>query len=389
MTELERIPVTSPAGVAVFQRILTHGPIARIDVAKATGLSQAAVTKAVHPLIQAGFVIEANSADVPTGQSPTPGRPVSPLIVAPERSAIVGIKVTRDRTYGVLTDLTAQVVTTDEQDNRSASVEDITQSVTELVGRLRAHGTLGDVAGVGVSVSGDVDAAAGDVRNSPLVGWSNVPLGRMLEERLNLPVAVENDVRALTHAEQLFGTGRDTTSFAVVTIGEGIGCGIFVNGDVVEGSRGVAGEIGHLPLAPGNLVCSCGRRGCVETTAGSSAILRVVRDAADDPKLDFEAVIRLARAGDPAALQAFAAAGETIGSALAALANLFGPQVVVIAGEGVDEFDLYGERIRETFLEHAFSSASECELVLRSHTFIDWARGAAVSVVRAISSGSA
>ncbi|WP_420367056.1 ROK family protein [Curtobacterium sp. L1-20] len=389
MTELERIPVTSPAGVAVFQRILTHGPIARIDVARATGLSQAAVTKAVHPLMQAGFVIEANAADMQAGPAPTPGRPVSPLIVAPARSAIIGIKVTKARTYGVLTDLTAQVLATDEQDNPSAAVEDIAQSVVQLVSRLRAHVAPSDVAGVGVSVSGDVDTDAGEVRQSPLLGWSDVPLGRMLENRLDLPVTVENDVRALTHAEQLFGTGRDTASFAVVTIGEGIGCGIFVNGDVVEGSRGVAGEIGHLPLAPGNLVCSCGRRGCVETIAGSSAILRVVRDATGNPQLDFDAVIRLARTGDPDALQAFASAGDTIGSALAALANLFGPQVIVIAGEGVDKFDLYGDSIRETFLEHAFSSASECELVLRSHTFTDWARGAAVSVVRAISSGSA
>ncbi len=94
-----------------------------------------------------------------------------------------------------------------------------------------------------------------------------------------LPVVVTNDVRALTVAEHWFGVGVDADSFAVVTIGSGVGCGLYINGEVVSGAYGVSGELGHLPLAPGDLVCTCGRRGCVETVASSDAILaRVARD---------------------------------------------------------------------------------------------------------------
>ena len=113
-----------------------------------------------------------------------------------------------------------------------------------------------------------------------------------------MPVVVDNDVRALTIAEEWFGIGVDTDSFAIVTIGTGIGCGLYLNGDVVEGAHGVAGEIGHLPLAPAEIVCSCGRRGCVETVASSAAILSSIREAQRDPELTLREAVQLARCGN-------------------------------------------------------------------------------------------
>jgi predicted NBD/HSP70 family sugar kinase len=83
--------------------------------------------------------------------------------------------------------------------------------------------------------------------SSPLLGWRDVPIRDLLETRLRAPVTVENDVRALTASERVLGAGVDIESFALVTIGAGIGCGIFVNGGIVDGSHGVSGEIGHLP----------------------------------------------------------------------------------------------------------------------------------------------
>lgn len=385
MSDLKRIPVSSPAAIAVFQKILTHGPIARIDVARRTGLSQAAVTKAVNPLIESGYVVEAqldhNRRDV------NPGRPVSPLVVARERANIIGVKVTADTVYAVLTDLSAFSLASTKLGNRSARLDDVLDSITAVVEELRASAQGPGIEGVGVSVSGEVDAEGGVVRDSPLMGWKSVALAELLEPLVGVPVTVDNDVRALTAAEQLFGPGVDASSFAVVTIGAGIGCGIFVNGDVIQGAHGVSGEIGHLPLAPGDLICSCGRRGCVETIASSRAIIASVQRATDTGPLTLEQVIQLAHAGDPAARAAFADAGDTIGAALAGLVNLIGPELVIIAGEGVAEYELYAERIRQTFSEHAFGSALDCDIILRSHTFDDWARGAAIAVIRKIARG--
>jgi predicted NBD/HSP70 family sugar kinase len=199
---------------------------------------------------------------------------------------------------------------------------------------------------------------------------------------------VENDVRALTVTENLFGAGRDVSSLAVVTIGAGIGCGLFLNGRIVRGAHGVSGEIGHLPLASDDLVCSCGRRGCVETVASTQAIVDRVRTVTGRADLTIDDVFALAHDGDPAAVDAFAAAGTAIGAALAALVNLVGPELVVIAGEGVTEYDLYADRLRATFAEHAFGAAMDCEIVLTPHTFNDWARGAAACVIEEMAAGS-
>jgi predicted NBD/HSP70 family sugar kinase len=237
--------------------------------------------------------------------------------------------------------------------------------------------------GVGVSVSGDVDTSTGRVRHSPLLGWRDVALGELLEQRLDVPVRIDNDVHALTIAEQWFGFGGGKIdSFVVVTIGSGIGCGIYLNGDVVNGSFGVAGELGHLPLASSGLVCTCGRINCVETVASSDAIVNAVRTATGRADLDMAAVVALAHEGDPAALAAFDLAASVIGTAIAAVVNLTGPRIAVIEGEAVNNFDVYDAKLREAFAANAFGAAAECQLRLRPHTFDAWARGAAVSVLR-------
>ncbi|RLP83183.1 ROK family transcriptional regulator [Mycetocola lacteus] len=384
MTGITQIPVSSPAGIAVFGHILSHGPVPRIDVARATGLSQAAVTKAVTVLIEDGFLEDEDAAAPPRAEAPL-GRPANPLRVRAGRAQAIGVKVTADRVYAVRTDLIATPLAVTSRANPGTTPEAVLEQIAAVVAELSTAGT--PISGVGITVSGDVDAQAGVVRDSPLMGWRDVPVAALLGERLGLPIVLENDVRALTIAEQMFGRGAGTHSFAMVTIGAGIGCGIFVNGAVVEGAHGVSGEIGHLPLAPGNLVCSCGRRGCVETIASSAAIVTAVRRALGNHTLDMPAVVELARAGDVAARTAFADAGETIGSALAALVNLIGPQRVIIAGEAVGEYDLYAERIRKAFAEHAFGSALNCEIIVASHTFEEWARGGAVAVIREIARG--
>ena len=377
------LPIGTPAGVEVLTKILTQGPIPRVKIARRTGLSQAAVTKAVAPLIDAGFVTDQPGATEGRAELGI-GRPVSPLTVVANSVSVIGLKVTPTDLIGVTTDFKAGIRTVRHQQLTELSPATVIDRLTELAHELIA--TLDDQAGpligIGVAVSGDVDAQHGVVRDSPFMGWRDVPVAALLGERLQVPVVVSNDVRALTVAEHWFGVGVDADSFAVVTIGSGVGCGLYINGEVVSGAHGVSGELGHLPLAPGDLVCTCGRRGCVETVASSDAILARVRETTGQPDLDLSGAIQLAHDGDAHAREAFDRAGEVIGSALAAMVNLVGPELVVIAGEGVADYDLYEDRMRQAFAEHAFGAAGEATLMLRSHTFDDWARGAAATVIR-------
>jgi predicted NBD/HSP70 family sugar kinase len=370
----------------VLTRILTQGPIARVEIARRTGLSQAAVTKAVAPLIETGFVTD--QAPVPPEDSQLGiGRPVSPLTVVRGSVSVIGLKVTPTSLIGVTTDFTAGILTVRRQRLDDTEPERVIDQLADLSKELITSLKTGEVMagpliGIGVAVSGDVDAAHGVVRDSPFMGWRDVPVAELIGQRLRVPVVVTNDVRALTVAEHWFGVGVDADSFAVVTIGSGIGCGLYINGEVVSGAYGVSGELGHLPLAPGDLVCTCGRRGCVETVASSDAILARTRETTGRADLDLAGAVKLAHEGDEHAREAFDRAGEVIGAALAAMVNLVGPELVVIAGEGVAEYDLYEERLRRTFAEHAFGAAGNSRLMLRSHTFDDWARGAAATVIR-------
>ena len=368
----------------MLTRILTQGPIPRVEIARRTGLSQAAVTKAVAPLIEAGFVTDQPAVPAEADNQLGIGRPVSPLTVIRNSVSVIGLKVTPTALIGVTTDFTAGILTVRHQKLDDTTPDTVIERLTDLAKELikSAEVTAGPLIGIGVAVSGDVDARHGLVRHSPLMGWRDVAVADLMAKRLKVPVVVTNDVRALTVAEHWFGVGVDADSFAVVTIGSGIGCGLYINGEVVSGAYGVSGELGHLPLAPGELVCTCGRRGCVETVASSDAILTRTRETTGRPRLDLAGAIKLAHEGDEHAREAFDRAGEVIGSALAAMVNLVGPELVVIAGEGVAEYDLYEERMRQAFADHAFGAAGNCRLMLRSHTFDDWARGAAATVIR-------
>lgn len=368
----------------MLTKILTQGPIPRVEIARRTGLSQAAVTKAVAPLIETGFVTDAPAGD--DGQLGI-GRPVSPLTVVASSASVIGVKVTPTSLIGVTTDLTAGILNVrhDALDSTDpeAVIDRLADHVKALISALKTGTAMaGPLVGIGIAVSGDVDATHGVVRDSPLMGWRGVPVAELLGKRVRVPILVSNDVRALTVAEHWFGAGVNADSFAVVTIGSGIGCGLYINGEVVSGAYGVSGELGHLPLAPGELVCTCGRRGCVETVASSDAILARTREQTGRPELDLAGAVELAHDGNLQAREAFDRAGEVIGAALAAMVNLVGPELVMIAGEGVAEYDLYEERMRRAFAEHAFGAAGDCRLTLRSHTFDDWARGAAATVIR-------
>jgi predicted NBD/HSP70 family sugar kinase len=372
---------SSDAATRVFTTILTRSPISRIDVSRLTGLSQAAVTKAVTPLVAAGLVNDSLDPHL-TG---LPGRPVSPVAVVPDALLALGVKVNVDEVVGVATDLTTRIIASDRVPLPSPGPGAVVDAIVELCGRLEEglSSLRSRVACIGVSISGDVDSDTGVVRDSAQMGWRSVDLGTALRERLPVTIVVENDVSALTIGEHWFGVGLGTRSFAIVTIGRGIGSGLHLNGEVVEGAYGVAGEIGHLPLTSPDRICACGRRGCVEAVAATSAIIAAV-SSAHGRAVTLEEAVALARAGDPAAVAVFAEAGAVIGKAIASLVNMVGPELVIIGGEGVAEFDLFEESLRREYAAHVFASADRCRIVVRPHTFADWARGAAATAIRSL-----
>jgi predicted NBD/HSP70 family sugar kinase len=381
-TKFGGMPAVAPAATAVFTTVLTEGPLSRVGLARRLGLSSAAVTKAARPLIENGYLYELGATE---RSGPGAGRPASPLAVRPDREFFVGVKVTADELIGVVCDLCAGVRASAHRPLAGPGVDEVLHQLAEIVSELldgpQAYGSR--THGLGLAVSGDVDHDTGLVRYSPFLDWHNVPLGERATQATGLAATVENDVKALTVAEHWFGEGVGTDSFALVTVGTGIGCGLVVNGRLVSGSHGVAGEIGHLCVDTNGPACHCGGRGCVEAIAGTSAIVDQARALSGRPDLTITDAIALAREGDQQIRTVFSRAGEAIGLGIAAVANLVGPQRIVVSGEGLAAYDLFEAPIRTAFTSQTFGAAAECPLSIRPLPFSEWARGAAAVSIQA------
>lgn len=377
---IETFPAHTPAASQIFTTLLCHGPLTRAETARRAGLSPAAITKAVRPLIEAGYLVEDTDEDARGAL----GRPANPVRVEGARALFIGIKVTGDEIIGVLADLCCRIRIARHVRFTSPGPRAVLASTAALVKELltEADGFGVRVQGVGVAVSGDVDRAGGVVRYSPFLEWHDIPLAEVVGMATGLPVTVDNDVRALTVAEQWFGAGAGLSDFALVTVGAGIGCGLVVHGRVVSGAHGVAGEIGHLSVDPAGPLCHCGNRGCVEAIAADSALVRGVRDTTGIQVTDAAQALELAHRGDPGAREVYARAGAAIGRAIGAVANLLGSERVIISGEGLAAYHLFADQIRDAFAASAFGTAARCDVKTRPLSFEEWARGAAATAIQ-------
>jgi len=192
------------------------------------------------------------------------------------------------------------------------------------------------VRAVGLAVAGWLSADREQLLAGANLGVTGVPLRRELEQRLAIPVAVENDGNAAALAEARAGAGRQARMLVMLTLGTGVGGGIVASGTLLTGAAGLAGELGHLPSVTGGPRCACGGRGCLEIYASGPAVARQaarMRPAGPGTEsLTAEDVVAAARAGAPEAIGALAAAGAAVGRAVARLVPVLNPDLVLLGG---------------------------------------------------------
>jgi predicted NBD/HSP70 family sugar kinase len=360
--------------------LLAHGPSTRAQVAQRMGISLPAVTKAVRPLLAAGMLVEGRRKPAVAGA----GRPVQPLRVQADWGYFAGAKFTADEIVAVVVDLTCATRATHRVALRSHDPDDAVHQFREILQSLCADAGIAvdKVRCLGVALSGDVDSRSGIVRFSPFLHWDSLPLAVRIEAATNCVTVIENDVRALTVVEAFFGAGVGVSSLAVVTVGTGIGCGLYIDGNILIGADGVSGELGHVPVGDPAVSCYCGGNGCLEAVAAGPAVLRQVSAAVGRPVTSMTEAAALVRDGNAAVRDVMTSTGQLIGRGLAALANLVGPARIVLTGEdiaGQGEFQIH---VREAFAKQAYGQAANCEIIIRPHPFEDWARGAAAVALR-------
>jgi len=323
----------------VLRHLRDSGPRSRARIATETGLNKATVSSLVAELEERGLVRE---GDIERGQVGRPGQAVE----IDGRVCGLGVELGIDHIATHVLDLRGESVASrripvgvhelgpEQTLGRLATlIEEITVDVA-AAGR--------DIVGVAVGVPGLVETAHGTLRVATNLGWRDISVVNELMSLLKGPaysILLDNDANLAAIAEHAMGAATGARTMVYVTGEVGVGGGVIVNGQVMRGAEGYAGEVGHMVVAADGLLCGCGRRGCWETVAGLPAMLRQVADPDDpiaDPALDLEQrlaeIVRRAELGDARTLRGLDAVGTGVGLGVSILANVFNPQVIVLGG---------------------------------------------------------
>jgi glucokinase len=231
------------------------------------------------------------------------------------------------------------------------------------------------VVGVGAGIAGFLDLAERVVVFSGNLKWKNVAVGRELEERLGLPVRIDNDANVAALGEAWSGAGAGVQHLVCFTLGTGVGGGIIINGKIVQGFRGMAGELGHIKVVPDleAIQCGCGQMGCVETVSSATGIVRMATDAVERgeatslsllEKITAKDVFDSAKDGDEVAIRIVKRAAYYLAKAMAATAVVLNPQRFIIGGGVSRAGDILFEEIRKVFVQNVPSVlADDVEIV--------------------------
>lgn len=372
----------------IMAEIRSASRIARVDLARETGISQATVTAITAELIREGL-IEETHRDPETDAKR--GRPRVDLKIRGAAHAVAGLKLA-DRTVSVvLLDFEGEVL--GEHLAPLPQREFTTETLVPVL-----HATLddaaavaglrlGDLSGVGIGIAGFVDAAQGFVHWSPTLSERNVALRELAEAGLGLPVFLDNDANLVAMAEQYFGHGRNKRDFIVVTVESGVGAGIVLNGELYRGTRGCGAEFGHTKVQLDGALCRCGQRGCLEAYVADYALLREASIRSDfaDPAGSAEKIQRLihaAREGDAMARTIIERAARMFAMGLANLVNIFDPQLIILSGARMQFDFLYAEDVLEGIKRQIVQiDAPPPEVVIHKWGDMMWAKGAAAYAI--------
>lgn len=321
----------------VLRAVRDEGEVTRAGVSARVGLTRAAVSSLVEQLLESGFLSESGKTF-----SGLAGRPGTVLKVARTGVAGIGVEINVDYVSVCVVDLagTDRVRLVEHLDNRGAPPDRVLGRAAGIAARALASAAEQELRPVGAELALPGLISAGTVRNAPNLGWTRVAAEGPFAEALAalrpglppLPVRSENEANVAALAELWFGGLGDVRSFLYLTGEIGVGGALVLDGELLRGAHGFAGEIGHVLVDPDGPECRCGSRGCLEQYAGQSALLRA---AGIDERAGAAGVAELerrARAGEDRAVTSLGQAGLMLGRVLSGAVNLFDPEAVVLGG---------------------------------------------------------
>lgn len=372
MTQMAAATARWGSKVSLLQALRVFGAMPRSRLAQLTGLSRATISGAVAELIRAGLVVETDDRQA------TGGRPATSLELAAGTCTILGADLDDQAWTLAVFDLVGNALGRSHVPIGDTSAASAIQALAEAIPEFVQELDISPVPVLGLGVPGLVDSSSGVIVTAADLGWSNVPIGAEVGRAVGWPVVALNRHRARGLAECRFGAAKYHKEVLYVGVGTGIAAGMFVNGQLLAGAVGGAGEVGHTTLSLNGPLCSCGNRGCVQAMAAGPALVQEARRrirAGEKSQLVPEAgydlqllrasdVCRAAEQGDLLAVEVMEQGGEYLGVALANLVNVFDPEIIVLGGSIPRNSNLYVRKATSTMRQRALGPLAASTLVV-------------------------
>jgi predicted NBD/HSP70 family sugar kinase len=319
----------------VLNLIRTRQPISRAELARVSGLQRSTVSLIVEQLMGEDWVLPGATGRLPRGRRPT-------FLRLNDERVIIGVDIRPTRITIALADVNGKF-TTQETMPAPSDPEAAIKCLTTRIQRIARSCKGKKIEGVGISLPGRIDTESGRLVFAPNLKWSNVDIRGPIAKATGLEVVLENAANACVLAAVWFGKMEECRHLVVVTVSEGIGTGIFVNGQLARGFNGMAGEFGHVPLDPNGPLCGCGSRGCWEVFGSNSAALRHYFESGEhDQNLSFQDLLSLADQGDRRAIGALDAMAHYLGRGMRMIVAGLAPQRIIVVGELTRSWHRFG-----------------------------------------------
>lgn len=332
----------------IFNLIRTRQPISRADLSRVTGLQRSTISLIVEDLIRDGWVVEGSVGTLPRGRRPT-------FLELNRSHAIIALDIHPTQTTIAVTDLegkiiSQQILIVPQEANKALN------SIVNAIRKIQNDHKELSFDGIGICLPGRTDLHLKKLIFAPNLKWPVLSLKSKMERATGLRVRMDNVANACALSEVWFGSSDGMHDLVVVNVSEGIGTGIFVNGQLLRGESGMAGEFGHIQIQPNGPLCACGNYGCWETLASNRAAISCYMSLAGPVKPpSFELLVKYSQSGDRAATQALTRMAEYLGHGIRMISVALAPKEIVIVGEITTVWHIFGSIVEEQLKKNAFT----------------------------------
>lgn len=359
--------------------IRNTGPSTKQAIASKLGINITTITSLINKLFKEYKILVVSGVDDSTG-----GRKPRLYQINKKSGYVIGLDIGGKNIRVIITDILGNIISS--LGNKTISGEDrekIINKVLNIIGNLSIGSEIPKekILGMGISISGIIDTKSGYSIFCPNIeGFKDFPVKKIMEEKTKVEVFIDDSVRCMAIAEKRYGIAKSYNNFIFVSLGKGIGIGVYIDGKIYRGSMGLAGELGHITVSENGPICNCGNRGCLEAIASSDGIIRRATEGMKKgivtslssainnnfDNLTVEIIAKAAEEGDKFAYYIINRTGEYVGIAIAAALNLFGSDLIVLGG-GVSKCgDILLSAIKRTVKTRALDVISKKVKIIKT-----------------------